>query len=115
MKVDFGKGDVEVVYNFYTLYIYEQEFNSDLIKDVYGVARMDSSSGDVLFDFTTVNWTSITKALWAGAKCADPSLPRYEDWARQMGGGIDFMQLAGALINEIDKELFRFGVAPVSQ
>ena len=114
MKVDFGKGEIEVVYNFYTLYIYEQEFGTDLIKDVFGIAKDDGESGEVLFDFTTVNWTSLTKALWAGAKCADPSFPRYEEWARTMGGGISFMELAGVLINEINKELFRFGVAPVS-
>ena len=113
MKVDFGKGDTEVKYTFYTLYLYEQEFGSDLIKDVFGVARDDAATGDVLFDFTTVNWTALTKSLWAGVKCADPSTPRYADWAREVGG-VDFMELAGTLLDAINKELFRFGVPPVS-
>lgn len=107
MKVGFGSGEVEVVYNFYTLYLYEQEFGSDLIKDVFGVVRDDAESGDVLLDFTSVNWTALTKALWAGAKCANPQLPRYEAWARTMAD-IDFMELSGSLLAEINKELFRF-------
>ncbi len=108
MKVDFGNGEVEVIYNFYTLYLYEQEFNSDLIKDVFGEVRDETGSDGVLFDFKSVNWTAVTKALWAGAKCANPNLPHYAEWAKGIGGGIEFMQLAETVIAEINKELFRF-------
>lgn len=108
MKVDFGNGEVEAIYNFYTLYLYEQEFGSDLVKDVFGVVTDDVQDSGVLFDFSKVNWTSVVKALWAGVKCANPSTPRFEEWARGIGGNVEFMRLAETTISEINKELFRF-------
>ena len=85
-----------------------------LIKDLYGGTMATSGSDGALFDFGSVNWTTVTKALWAGAKCANPMLPRYRDWAAT-SDGIDLFDTAGAVIEEINKELFRFGVSPVSQ
>lgn len=112
MLVGSENGAFEVKYNFYTLYIYEQEFGTDLIKDLYGSVAVESDGYGMAFSFNSVNWTSVTKALWAGAKCANPSTPRFAEWAQT--ASFDLLEASGIVIEEINKELFRFGVAPVS-
>lgn len=114
MFVDSADGRFEARYNFYTLFLYEQEFDGhDLIKDVYGDGSAIVTDDGITFSIAAVNWTAITKALWAGAKSANPRLPRYADWAAQVNG-IDLFGVADEVIAEINKELFRFGVAAVS-
>ncbi len=114
LVVDSANGPFEVKYSFYTLYLYEQEFGSDLIKDLYGNAMVASDDEGMSFDFSAINWTAVVKALWAGAKCANPKLPRFSEWADTGSDGIDLFDAAGRVINEVNKELFRFGVAAVS-
>lgn len=115
MFLDSADGKLEVRFNFYTLYIYELEFNGhDLIKDVYGNGTVTMDGGELAFDFASVNWSAITKAIWAGARCANPSLPRFAEWASR-DNGIDLFSAAPDVIGEINKELFRFGVAAVSE
>lgn len=115
MLLDSADGKLEVKFNFYTLYVYELEFDGhDLIKDVYGNGAVVTDGDDLAFDFAAVNWSAIAKAVWAGAKCANPNLPRYRDWAAR-DNGIDLFSAAPEVIGEINKELFRFGVATVSE
>jgi hypothetical protein len=115
MYVDSASGKFEVKFNYYTLYLYELEFDGrDLIKDVYGDGSAIVTDDGVSFNIAAVNWTAITKALWAGAKCANPRLPRYAEWAAQ-DNGIPLFDVAGEVVAEINKELFRFGVAAVSE
>ena len=113
LVVDSANGKFEAKYNFYTLYLYELEFGSDLIKDVYGDGSVIATDDGLSFNIAAINWTAITKALWAGAKCANPRMPRYSEWAAQ-DNGIDLFDVAGEVIAEINQELFRFGVAAVS-
>ena len=114
MIVETDKGSFEAKYNFYTLYLYEQEFDGrDMIQDVYGDGTVVSDSTGAYLNIAAVNWTAIVKALWAGAKCADPRTPRFSDWAAQ-DNGIDLFNVAGDVVAEMNKELFRFGVAAVS-
>ena len=113
MLVDSEKGAFEVKYNFYTLYIYEQEFGTDLIKDLYGSVNVDADPNGMTFSFKAVNWTAVTKAIWAGARCADKSVPRFVEWASE-NHGIDLLEASGVVLDEINKELFRFGVATIS-
>lgn len=112
MLVGSENGAFEVKYNFYTLYIYETEFGTDLIKDLYGSVGVEADGYGMAFSFNSVNWTAAAKAIWAGAKCADPSTPRFSDWAQT--ASFDLLEASGIVIEEINKELFRFGVAPVS-
>ena len=115
MYVVSAKGPFEARYNFYTLYLYEQEFDGhDLIKDVYGDGEVIATDNGMALNLAAVNWTAITKALWAGAKCANPRLPRFSDWAQE-SSGIDLFNVAGDVVAEINKELFRFGVAAASE
>ena len=113
LVVDSANGKFEAKYNFYTLYLYELEFGSDLIKDVYGDGSVIATDDGLSFNIAAINWTAITKALWAGAKCANPRTPRYTELAAQ-DNGIDLFDVAGEVIAEINQELFRFGVAAVS-
>lgn len=113
MLIDSKNGSFEVKYNFYTLYLYEQEFGSDLIKDLYGNIATEIGDSVVGFDFGLVNWTSVVKALWAGAKCANPATPRFKDWAQTVD--INLFDEAGKVLEEINGSLFRFGVASVSE
>lgn len=109
MLVESDNGAFEVKYNFYTLYLYEQEFGSDLIRDLYGGASLNigNDDGEVEVGFNSVNWTAVTKALWAGAKCANPSTPRFKDWATD-SNGLDLFAIAGSVLEEINGSLFRF-------
>ena len=114
MLIDTADGEIEVRFNYYTLYLYELEFDGrDLIKDVYGGGTVSVDDAGVAFDFAAVNWSAITRAIWAGAKCANPRLPKFVDWASR-DNEIALFDVAGDVIAEINKELFRFGVAPVS-
>ena len=113
MLVASENGAFEARFNFYTLYLYELEFGTDMIKDVFRESTVAEGANGASLVFEAVNWTAIAKAIWAGAKCADKRLPRFEDWASQ-DNGIDLFTAAGEVVAEINKELFRFGVAAAS-
>lgn len=117
MKFDFGHGEEEIIVSVYTMVLYEQEFNgADLIQDLFGkmVIRKEDESlladEDVIdvIDFTSVNWTTLTKVLWASLKTANPALPSYKDWASTLGE-INLYSLSGELTAEIRRRLFRVG------
>lgn len=110
MKLDFGEiGEIEVAINFYSLYVYEQEFNSSLLGDVFGVIKFSNDgevdSGNEL-DLRKTNWVAITKALWACVKSANDKTPRYASWAKQVHG-LNILQIAADFIPEIKAEFFR--------
>ena len=87
----------EAKVTFYTAHIYEMEFRSDLIRDLFGVQTAEQPleverTGDgeedyriVKIDFTKVNWTVVTKALWAAVKTANPGAPSYAEWTLTPG------------------------------
>ena len=115
MKFEIGDNrELDIKVNFYTLYLYENEFGSDMIKDVFGVIKVrelkEDDDGGFELDYTTTNWTALTRALWASAKCADEDIPRYSEWAKTMGDGINMYALSGSFINIVRTELFRIGV-----
>ncbi|MBR3327913.1 MAG: hypothetical protein IKG22_11390 [Atopobiaceae bacterium] len=103
---------------FYTAYIYEMEFRSDLIRDLFGVQTAEQAleierTGDgeddyriVKIDFTKVNWTVVAKALWAAVKTADPSTPSYSEWMKKTAG-VNLWLVQEELGNEISECFFR--------
>lgn len=78
--------------SFYTAQLYEMEFQSDLIKDFFGVQANDGmlttdEDGDIAtIDFTKINWLAATKAMWAAIKTADESAPGYTAWMKKTSG-----------------------------
>lgn len=113
MRVDYGAGDAEAVLGVYTLVLYEQEFRSDLIQDLFGRAVMrkePEEEEDVVLavDYRDVNWTALTKVLWAALKAADDSVPSFAKWAAGLGP-IDLNAVHLALVPEALRMFFRTG------
>lgn len=107
MILDYGQGDKELVISIYTLVVYEQEFHRDLIKDVFGVVEIRNESSDVVsLDYRTVEWTALTRALWAAEKAADASTPGYGEWSAKLGD-INLWALAGDFTRALNEHLFR--------
>ena len=103
---------------FFTAQLYEMEFRSDLIRDLFGVQTAEQTleverTGDgeddyriVKIDFTKVNWTVVTKALWAAIKTANPSTPNYTDWMKSTTG-VNLWLVQDQLGEEISDCFFR--------
>ena len=77
--------------SFYTAYLYEAEFRSDLIKDLFGTQdfepEFEADGGRLVrVDFTKTNWTAMTKVLWAAVKTANPSAKGYVEWVKGAKG-----------------------------
>lgn len=81
------------------LTVYEQEFHSDLIKDVYGIVDVTESdlegavtragaADDVILtiDFTKTNWTAVLRAVWACLRSKDSHIPSFATWSKQTEG-----------------------------
>lgn len=116
MKIDFGTGEQEVIVSVHTLMVYEQEFSgADLIQDLYKkvvIRKSDDDDDDILaaIDFRNVNWTALTKVLWAALKTADDDLPPFREWSATVGD-INLMDLNAQLTPEVERRLFRTGDA----
>lgn len=112
MVIDYGSGEVEVLVTPWTLVIYEQEFQSDMVQDVLGkvvVRNEESEEGAItVFDYRDVNWTSYIKALWACMKAADDSLPCFKQWSKGIDG-INILDVSQQLTPAIEEGLFRSG------
>ena len=108
-EVNGEKKQAEV--SFYTAQLYEAEFQSDLIKDLFG--QQDTTpqfelDGDavVMIDFTKVNWTAAAKALWAACKTADDATPSYSAWMKATKG-MNFWLVYELLSAEVADCFFR--------
>lgn len=66
-----------------TFVIYELEFGTDLIQDLFGKVKADDLVEDegVAFDFTQVDWAKLPKAVWAMLKTEKESTPSFKKWA----------------------------------
>ena len=89
IDIDGKKAKAEV--SFYTAYLYEAEFNRDLIKDLFGVLDSDTViefEGDsvVKVDFTRIDWNATLRALWAACKTAKESVPSFSKWIEKAKG-----------------------------
>jgi len=139
--IDYGMGEQNFRCTARTLLIYEQEFHSDpyervtgdLIADVFGkhVVTEDSlglsfdAEGNIdaiVIDYTSDNWGAELRALWAMLKTQGEidakhgenkePVPSFKEWSRQiLECEIDIKQLSNAIVEELDRGLFRAGAA----
>lgn len=112
MRIDYGKGEVEAIMSVETLMVYEQEFDSDLIRDFLGLQDVsdDEAEGGESLDFRQVNWTALVRVLWASIKVADPDTPSFKEWCRGLGD-INLLKVNAALGAEVVRKFFRAEVA----
>jgi hypothetical protein len=113
MKVDFGQGEKEAVISVWTLVVYEQEFGSDMLKDLFGKetvrkSDLEESDDDILFefDYSVHNWTAALKVVWASLKAADDKTPKFEQWAKTVGD-VNLFDIIGEFVPEVRARLFR--------
>ena len=98
--------------SFYTALIYESEFRSDVIQDLFGAVGEDSGEfkfdqGNlVAIDFTKVSWLSVAKALWSAVKTADPSTPSYKVWM-EGANGVNLWEVRDQLLTAFGDCFFR--------
>lgn len=117
-----GTGEVEAEATALTLVLYEQEFDSDLIKDVLGRHTRSEDDRDVVMDFTVDNWTKELQALWAMVSTAyelaadrgdaapnDRPKP-YRQWVRSVGK-VNFRDIGSKVVDLIMDGFFHSGAA----
>lgn len=130
MKIKIGEVEKEGILSIETLMVYEEEFGRDLIQDYFGKVEVrrsdlkdilpeedapveDDSSieeeqDDVLFsiDYTTTNWTAITRVLWAALRTADRSIPAYQSWVKTLEA-VNLNEINNQLTPECVRQFFR--------
>ncbi len=109
MVLDFGSGATELKPCVKALVCYEQEFDRDMVADLFGTetVRVPEDGEGVLFsfDYTQFEWTAMTRALWACARAADPAFPGYMEWVDALGD-IDLMKVAAEFVPAVRDALF---------
>lgn len=97
-SVDLGEGPVGFEVSFWTLLLYEEEFDgADLIADIM------PKDG-------TVRWASAIRALWACLKAHDDATPPVGEWARGVTG-VNMPAVLGTVMPAIQDGLFREAAA----
>lgn len=117
MIIDYGYGDREFCLGLGAMVEYEQQFRSDIVKDLFGKGRVvpedpgEPDDGEAFsFDFTQTNWTACAKALWAGEKAVDPAAPGFSEWCR-LRPNPDMSVVSDAVMREAAEAFFRAGVS----
>lgn len=106
--------DAEVT--FYTAWLYEAEFKSDMIKDLFGTQELvetvttDKSGAVARIDFTHTNWDALMRVLWASLKTANPSTKSFKSWV-QSTQGVNMWLLSEVISVEVADCFFRAGAA----
>lgn len=125
MFVRIGDAEVEIMASLYTLVVYEQEFGSDLIKDVFGKHQVQNGDETVLtIDYTQENWFEELKALWAMVKTAadlkdskgelapNDRVPGFNTWAKSnIASQVNMREIADVVFTEAVSGFFRAGAA----
>ena len=105
--------------------VYEQEFKSDLIKDVFGTIDLtkeeigvDEDGNVVRVDYTNNNWIAELKAFWAMLKTSEAiarregrkaePVPRFIEWCLTTEE-VNLWELSRITIFELNRGLFRAG------
>lgn len=100
-EVEVGDKKLVCEVSFLTMQIYEAEFMSNIIHDLFG--KVSDDGGELTFetafgddgepdvklvgiDFTKVKWSAVLQALWAMCKTADETTPGYPTWASRLSG-----------------------------
>ena len=122
MKYDYDGSGVEreLDATAYTLMVYEQEFKSGLIEDVFGrISIPEDTDGMVVADYTRDNWVAYTRALWAMLRSASDRLasegkphdevPSFKAWA-MYATNLNLAKVSYDLVmGEIQRRFFRSG------
>lgn len=110
MRIDYGQGEKEAIIGIHTMMIYEQEFRSDIVQDIFGrqVLREEKDGDDVVFavDYRNVQWTAALKVLWAALKTADDSVPSFSEWSNGLGP-VNLDEIVSAIVPEVRRQFFR--------
>lgn len=128
-KIDYERNGVEREYEAttYTLVVYEQEFKSDLIKDIFGridvrnaAKNFDENGNLVAMDYTIDNWNAELRAFWAMLKTSEAiakadgrpaeMVPPFIQWCLKTRS-IDMGQISQTVFDECQRGLFRAGAA----
>lgn len=111
----------------YTLVIYEQEFKSDLIKDVFGridinraKQNYDAEGRPTALDYTMDNWYENLRAFWAMLKTSEAiarsdgrkaeQVPSFVQWCVKTRN-VDMQEILQAVFDECNRGLFHSGAA----
>ena len=111
----------------YTLMVYEQEFKSDMIKDVFGRVDLSGAAealdgeGNLKFvDYTIDNWNSYPRAFWAMLKTSEAiarsegrsfeKVPPFMQWCLSTRN-VDMNEFSRTVIDECNRGLFHTGAA----
>lgn len=126
--IDFdGSGEQEILATAYTTVLYEQEFKSDIIKDIFGridlrhaASNFDESGNVVVIDYTIDDWNAELRALWALLKTAyevskrngekRKRVPGFTEWVMGIGP-IDFHAISRDVVAECERGFFRAGAS----
>ena len=127
--IDYEHNGVEREYEAttYTLVLYEQEFKSDLIKDVFGridirnaAKNFDEDGNMIAIDYTMDNWMANIKAFWAMLKTSEAiarrenrvstQVPSFVEWCLSTRG-IDMSEISQTVFDECQRGLFHAGAA----
>lgn len=96
------------------LMVYEQQFRSDMVQDLFGrsVVRQPEDDPEIVFavDYRDTNWTACLKAAWACLKAADGNTPRWENWCGTVGD-VNLSELSEAIIPAAFETFFRAGAS----
>ena len=124
MKYDYDGSGVEreLDATAHTLLVYEQEFKSGLIEDVFGRISLDGNTDElVVADYTRDNWVAYVQAIWAMLRSASDRLayegkphedvPSFTEWsmtATDLALG-EFSR--DIVFGELQRRFFRSGAA----
>lgn len=114
-EIEINGKQVKAEVSFYTAYLYEAEFQRDLIKDFLGVQNNEATvefDGDavVKIDFTRIDWNASQRALWAAIKTANDKTPGFEKWMKQ-AKGVNMWLAREFLASEVSDCFFRAEIA----
>ena len=112
MILKLGDEEREATMGVAALMVYEQQFHSDMVQDLFGrsVIRSHEDEEDVVFavDYRDTNWTACLKAAWSCLKAADGNTPRWENWCETVGD-VNLNELAESIIPAAFETFFRAG------
>lgn len=116
-EVKVGDETLSAEVTFYTALLYEQEFQSDIVADLFGTQGKDSNpfsvskkGAVVAIDFSKVSWLSVAKATWAALKTVDSTIPSYTAWMKETKG-VNFWDLRESLLEDASDCFFRTDAA----
>ncbi len=110
LNLKLGDIEREVPIGVSALMVYEQQFGSDMVQDLFGrVSVPAAGEGEAFFvDYRDTNWTALVKAAWACLKAENGNTPMFETWAGELGD-VDLTTLAERMIPAAFEAFFRAG------